>query len=223
MSRQSGFGLLEVMLALSLGLVLLAGSGHLFLAASQSWLAQSVAAQLQEDARQALQRLAQDIRMAGMFGCLDPGAIDFVDPAAADAFTRPVELTRAADGRLQRLTLISAEVTQASGRPNWTMVTDCRSVASVHTGDVTPGAGQFAIAIRRQDYRLVGEQLYLGSGASNAVLVDGVADLRVELVRNRTQAVSGMHLTLTMNDPHGRVRPQTYRMNVALGNPVSGS
>lgn len=223
MSRQSGFGLLEVMVALSLGLVLLAGSGHLFLAASQSWLAQGVAAQLQEDARQVLQRLAQDIRMAGMFGCLDPGAIDFVDPAAADAFAHPLELTRTADGRLQRLSLVSAEVTQASGRPNWTLVTDCRSVASVHAGDVAPGAGQFAIPIRRQDYRLVGEQLFLSSGASNAVLVDGVADLRVDLIRNRSLALSGLRLSLTMSDPQGRVRPQTYRMSVALGNPVSGA
>jgi len=55
------------------------------------------------------------------------------------------------------------------------------------------------------------------------VLVEGVTDLRVDRVRNRSLAVSGLRLSLTMGDPQGRVRPQTYRMSVALGNPVSGA
>lgn len=223
MSRQAGVGLLELLLALSLGLVLLLGASRLFLAASQSWLAQGAAAQLQEDARLALQRLAQDIRMTGMFGCLHRDAIEFVDPLAAEAFAHPLQVVRAADGRLQHLSLISAEAAQASGPPDWTLLTDCRTQASVHAGIKEPLVDQFAITLRRQDYRVVGDQLLLGSGGTNAVLVDGVGDLRLDLLMSGIQAVSGVRLSLTLNDPQGRVRPQTYRLSVALGNPVNAS
>ncbi|MGH8383161.1 hypothetical protein [Pseudomonas sp.] len=223
MSRQMGFSLLEVLLALSLGLLLLLGASRLFLAASQSWQAQGVAARMQEDARQALQRLAQSIRMAGMFGCLHHDAIDFLDPLAGEAFAHPVQITRAADGRLQRLSLISAEVAQASGLPDWTLVTDCRTQASVHAGVRAAEVGQFAVPIRRHDYRLVADQLLLRSGASDGVLVDGVGELQLELLRDSSLGISGVQLGLTLIDPQQRVRPQTYRMSIALGNPVAGS
>lgn len=80
MTRQAGFSLLEAMLALSLGLLVLLGGNRLFIAASQSWQAQEAAARMQEDARHALQRLAQSLRMAGMFGCLRHDAIVFDAP-----------------------------------------------------------------------------------------------------------------------------------------------
>lgn len=223
MSRQAGFSLLETMLALSLGLLLLLGANRLFIAASQSWQAQEAVARMQEDARQALQRLSLSIRMAGMFGCLRHDAIDFQDALAADAFAQPVQITRGADGRLQRLSLISAEVVQASGRPDWTLVTDCVAQARVYAGSRTPEAGQFAVAIRRQDYRLVANELRLRSGASDGVLVDGVGDLQLELIRDSSLGISGVRLDLTLIDPQHRVRPQTYRTSIALGNPLAGS
>lgn len=223
MSRQTGLSLLEVLLALSLGLLLLLGASRLFVAASQSWQAQGVAARMQEDARLALQRLAQSIRMAGMFGCLHDQAIDFFDPSAADAFAQPVQVIRGADGRLQHLSLISAEVVQTSGLPDWTLVTDCRTQASVHAGARAPEPGQFAVAIRRHDYRLVADELLLRTGASDGVLVDGVGGLQIELVRDSALGTSAVRLELTLIDPQQRVRPQTYRMNIAIGNPVAGA
>lgn len=223
MSRQAGIGLLEVLLALSLGLLLLLGASRLFVAASQSWQAQAVAARMQEDAHQALQRLAQSIRMAGMFGCLAHDAIDFHDPLAVEAFTHPVQVTQDVDGRLLRLSLISAETSQTSGRPDWTLLTDCRTQASVHAGEVLPGAGQFSVSIRRHDYQLVGNELRLRSGASTGVLVDGVGELRLELLRDSAQGISGVRMGLTLVDSRERVRPQTFRMSIALGNPVTGA
>ncbi|MGE8420321.1 hypothetical protein [Pseudomonas sp.] len=223
MNRQAGVGLLEVLLALSLGMLLLLGASRLFVAASQSWQAQALAAQMQEDARLALQRLAQSIRMVGMFGCLHDQAIDFLDPLAAQAFAQPLQITRGADGRVQRLRLISADVTQVSGRPDWTLLTDCRTQASVHAGERAPATGQFAVAIRRQDYRLVANELRLRSGASDGVLVDGVDELQLELLRDSVAGISGVKLGLTLIDPQQRVRPQTYRMTIAVGNPVAGS
>ncbi|TDF80267.1 PilW family protein [Pseudomonas sp. H9] len=218
-----GFSMLEVLLALSLGLLLVFGSSRLFIAASQSWQAQAASARMQEDARQALQRLAQSIRMAGVFGCLHDDAIVFHDPAAREAFAQPLQIVRGADGRLQRLSLTSAGVAHTTGQPDWTLVTDCRTQASVHAGGMKPATGQFAVPLRHQHYRLVANQLLLRSGAANGVLVDGVGDLQVELVRDNTLAVVAVRLELTMDDPLQRVRSQTYQMSIALGNPVSGS
>ncbi|MFQ6576543.1 hypothetical protein [Pseudomonas sp. UM16] len=223
MNRQAGLGLLEMLLALSLGVLLVLGASRLFVAAVQSWQAQAVAAQMQEDARLALQRLTQSIRMTGMFGCLHDQAIVFLEPTAAQAFTQPLRITRGADGRVQRLSLISAEVAQVSGRPDWTLITDCHTHASVHAGDRLPEVGQFALPIRRQDYRLVANALHLRSGGSDGVLVDGVDELQLELLRDSTAGISGMRLGLILIDPQQRVRPQRYRMTIALGNPVTGS
>ncbi|MEG1042228.1 MAG: hypothetical protein RSE94_20135 [Pseudomonas sp.] len=223
MSRQMGFSLLEVLLALSLGLLLLLGASRLFVAASQSWQAQAASAHMQEDARQALQRLAQSIRMSAMFGCLRDDAMVFHDPSAREAFAQSLRLTRGADGRLQRLSLITADVAHTTGEPDWTLVTDCQTQASVHAGVMAPGPGQFAVPLRRQHYRLVANELYLRSAAANGVLVEGVGDLQIELVRDSNLAITAARLELTMVDPQQRVRPQTYRMSIALGNPVLGS
>ncbi len=134
MSRQSGFSMIEVLLALSLGMLLLLAASRLFIATSQSWQAQMAAAQMQEDARLALQRLTQSIRMAGAFGCLRYDAVDFLDPLAAQAFAQPLHVSRDAQGRLLRLSLISAESVYTSGEPDWTLLTDCVTHAMVHAG-----------------------------------------------------------------------------------------
>lgn len=223
MSRQAGIGLLEVLLALSLGSLLLLGASRLFVAASLSWQAQAVAARMQEDGRQALQRMVTSIRMAGMFGCLRHDSIKFFNPADAAVFASPVQLTQGADGRQQRLSLISADSAHATGQPEWTLVTDCRTQATVHADVHAPPAGQFAVPFRRQEYWLVGNQLRVRTGRSVGTLVDGVSELQFELLRDRELDVSGVRLGLTLVDPQGRVKPQTFRISIALGNPVSGS
>ncbi|MCP3752265.1 MULTISPECIES: PilW family protein [Pseudomonas] len=218
MNRQGGVGLVEVLLALSLGLLLLLGVSRLFLAASQNWQAQGIAAQLQEDARLTLQRMAQDIRMSGMFGCLRADATSHVNPSSAQAFSRPLEITRAADGRLLQLSLISAEMAGAGGRPNWTLVTDCTEQARVYPEVHVAPAGQYAIPIRRQIYRVDGASLMLGSGASYAPLIDNLGELRVDVLRRGTEGIAGLRLSLTLIDPQSRVRPQQYQLTVALRN-----
>ena len=93
MSRtQGGFGLIEGVLALAIGLPLLAAASQLFVSAHDTWRLQGAAARLQADARLALQRMAQDIRMAGMFGCLRLQPGDFKDPAARQAFAHPLQV-----------------------------------------------------------------------------------------------------------------------------------
>lgn len=90
--RQIGFGLLEVVMALAIGLLLLAAASQLFTSAHQAWRLQSTAVRMQDEARQALLRMAQDIRMTGMFGCLQLGPGDFNAPGSQLAFARPLEL-----------------------------------------------------------------------------------------------------------------------------------
>lgn len=64
----AGFGLIELTVAMALGLLLVLGMTQIFLSARGSYLAQGASAQLQEDARYVLSKIAQEVRMAGMFG-----------------------------------------------------------------------------------------------------------------------------------------------------------
>ena len=87
---QAGFGLLEMVVALAIGLMLLAAASQLFVSAHQTWRLQSTAVRMQDSARLALLRMAQDIRMAGMFGCLRLSPDDFLVSGAEQAFARPL-------------------------------------------------------------------------------------------------------------------------------------
>jgi len=90
---QRGFGLVELLVALAVGLLLLAGVVQVFAANRQSYRLQEAQARLQESGRFAVQRLARDLRMAGYWGChgqaaavtnnLDPSGAGYVDYAAA--------------------------------------------------------------------------------------------------------------------------------------------
>jgi|GEM_PF-3662482 len=66
---QRGFSLVELMIALVLGLVLFAGVGHLVLASSRSWALQDELRRLRENGRLALDILGQSISTAGYTGC----------------------------------------------------------------------------------------------------------------------------------------------------------
>lgn len=66
-----GFGLVEVLVAITIGLILLAGA--ISMLSTNKWTYRVVEHQsrIQENARYALETLARDLRMAGYFGCLD--------------------------------------------------------------------------------------------------------------------------------------------------------
>lgn len=66
---QRGFSLVELMIALVLGLVLFAGVGHLVLASSRSWALQDELRRLRENGRLALDLLGQSISIAAYTGC----------------------------------------------------------------------------------------------------------------------------------------------------------
>ncbi|MAB23301.1 MAG: hypothetical protein CMK78_02800 [Pseudomonadales bacterium] len=66
-----GFSLVELLIAMALGLMLTLGVLDVCLATKESFVLQQRSAAMQENARFLLSRMAQDIRQAGQLGCLD--------------------------------------------------------------------------------------------------------------------------------------------------------
>jgi type IV pilus assembly protein PilW len=72
---QAGVGLVEIMIALVIGLILTAGAGKMFLDSRQTYRLQDAQSRLQENARFALELLTNDIRMVGFSGCANLSSI----------------------------------------------------------------------------------------------------------------------------------------------------
>lgn len=66
---QSGFGLVELMIAMTIGLILLGGIGYVFLGSRGAFRTTENLSRMQENARYALDMMSRDIRMAGYVGC----------------------------------------------------------------------------------------------------------------------------------------------------------
>jgi len=73
MFRQSGVSLVEILVALVLSLVLLAGVGQIYLGSKQTYRVQDGQSRLQENGRYALELLTKDIREVGYQGCRQIG------------------------------------------------------------------------------------------------------------------------------------------------------
>lgn len=67
--RQHGLSLVELMVAMTVGLFLTAGILSLFIGTKQSYRTNEALAVVQEDGRYQLERLATDLRQAGSLGC----------------------------------------------------------------------------------------------------------------------------------------------------------
>lgn len=92
-SSQKGLTLIELMIAMLLGVFLIGGILQIFISTKQSYRMQENLSRLQENGRFAMDFIARDMRMTGYWGCLNPSAVD-VDiagtndnNAAADADT----------------------------------------------------------------------------------------------------------------------------------------
>lgn len=67
--QQKGFSLVELMVAMVLGLILIGGVIDIYLSSKQTYRMQDNQSRLQENGRFALQFLSKDLRMAGYIGC----------------------------------------------------------------------------------------------------------------------------------------------------------
>lgn len=68
--KMHGMTLVELMVAVTIGLIILAGVSTLFVTSKKTHTAQDRQARLQENARFAMQFLVKDLRLTGDFGCL---------------------------------------------------------------------------------------------------------------------------------------------------------
>lgn len=67
--REHGFNLIELMVAITLGFIVVGAVGYLFLGSRQSFRTTDNLSRMQENARYALETMARDVRMAGYIGC----------------------------------------------------------------------------------------------------------------------------------------------------------
>ncbi len=67
--QQQGFTLVELMVALTIGLVVLAAVGTVYLSSRQSFRLVDSMSRMQENARLAIETMARDVRMVGYVGC----------------------------------------------------------------------------------------------------------------------------------------------------------
>ncbi|WP_338522606.1 prepilin-type N-terminal cleavage/methylation domain-containing protein [Pseudomonas batumici] len=230
--RYRGFGLIELMIAITLGLIVVLGITQIFVAAKATYLSQDRAAGMQEDARFILSKMVQEIRMVGMFGCLTTSAIDTSAAAnfAAIAIT-PITWNSVSN----TLTLVTADIGGNGGKPTWTILSDCRNTATAVRDAGVPAAGQVAFPLRQQIYAFRNNRITVTSGKGPAAgLVSNVRTFHVSfgVARSATDiavssysshptdpaTIRSVRLQMTLYDPSGQVADQQYSVVAALRN-----
>lgn len=76
-SRQRGISLVELMVAMVIGLILIAGVVKIFASNKQGYRTHEAMSRIQENGRYAMEILARNVRMAGFMGC---GNLDTIEP-----------------------------------------------------------------------------------------------------------------------------------------------
>ncbi|WP_095145482.1 PilW family protein [Pseudomonas sp. Irchel s3b6] len=225
-----GFSLIELMVALAISLTLVLGVAQVFISAKNTYLSQSASAGMQEDARYVLSKMIQEIRMVGMFGCLET----IVDASTASDFAASRATPIRWDNAMRQLTLVTSDVGGQGSVPTWTVVSDCRTGATAYTQRHAPAAGQLALPIRRLDYRLRDGEILLTTGTRTAALVSnvsafdvsfGIADSATDIAVSRYSQnpvepalIRSVRISMTLTDPQHRVRDQTFNVVAALRN-----
>ncbi|KRE89553.1 hypothetical protein ASG87_04300 [Frateuria sp. Soil773] len=115
--RQRGVTLIELMVAMVLGLLVSAGIITVFLSTSSSNRAQTQMARLQEEGRYAVTRLKDDLRMANGQYCTNSGGV--AHPSAAQTF---MDGLRAPTVYARNVTAAMADVTTTMGSGSYPAV-----------------------------------------------------------------------------------------------------
>ncbi|MDZ7585442.1 MAG: PilW family protein [Thiobacillus sp.] len=68
---QQGFSLVELMVAMTIGFIVVAAVGYIYLSSRQSFRMTDSMSRMQENARLGIETLARDVRMAGYVGCIN--------------------------------------------------------------------------------------------------------------------------------------------------------
>lgn len=75
-SKQSGVSLIEIMIALIIGMILTAGAIQIFISSKATYRLESALSRMQETGRFIVDTMAKEIRMAGYNGCSSRGTIE---------------------------------------------------------------------------------------------------------------------------------------------------
>lgn len=225
-----GFSLIELMLALAISLMLVLGVAQVFIAAKSTHLSQRAAASMQEDARFALSKMIQDIRMVGMFGCLE----EIADASEGAAFSVHRRMPVSWDNAARNLTLVTANLGNQGGTPTWTVVSDCKSYATAYSKHRIAGEGEVAFSVRQLSYQFFRNEIRMTSSNTPAALVSNVRDFEVSfgMAASATDVavssysnnpddparIRSVRLSLTLFDPAQRVSEQTFHVVAALRN-----
>jgi type IV pilus assembly protein PilW len=193
---------------------------------------------MQEDARYLLTRISQEVRMTGMFGCIDTSRIT---PPVNDvvryneAIANPVTWT-IDPAKGNRLMLVTADVGSSGTTPTWTIMTDCKLTATAYNNAAVVPAGQMAFLLRQVYYSYRDNTIFTGPTDAQQPLVSNVSDFTVMFglsstadgtdVKNyvaiptpvQMPMIRTVRLTLTLKDPNGLVGNQTYSVVAAIRN-----
>jgi type IV pilus assembly protein PilW len=113
------------------------------------------------------------------------------------------------------------------------VISDCRTSSQVYLGTRAATSSQIAFPLRQLVYTLAGNQLTVRDGLTGTaqILADNVSAFNVTfgitgspmsytntLTNASSTSVRSVRLTLTLNDPTGQVRAQSYNVVAALRN-----
>ncbi|MGY4490695.1 PilW family protein [Pseudomonas sp. TE3610] len=233
--HSAGLGLIELMVAMLLGVIILLGVTQIFVSAKNTYLAQNASAAMQEDARYALSRMLQEIRMVGMFGCVNTVTPDATATDWVASVLYPINFVSATN----TLTLVTGDVGANGTTPTWTILTDCLTTSTVSAGAKTAATGQIALPIRRviYTYNATTKQLLTTTGTTQSVLLNNVSAITLLFGMaadtslstpitsyNATPAttslgmVRSVRISLTLTDPNGRVKDQVFSAVAGIRN-----
>lgn len=231
MRRSRGFGLVEIMVALVLGLVVSMGIVQIFSASRGTFQSQNAAARMQEDARFVLSKMVEELRMTGMYGCLSLGSYIPVSPAIA--LPAVLDTPILWNNTTNTLTLITADIGTTGTAPTWTIVSDCQTSSQLYTGARAPATGQTAFPLRQLEYALNGTTLSVRATSTGTPqpLLQNVSRFAVSfgmatnpmtytsaITAGNAANIRSVRLGLTLTDPDGRVQDQRYSVVAYLRN-----
>ncbi len=206
--RQSGVSMVELLIALTIGLILSFGVVNLFLQSKTSFYQDEQTAQLQENGRWALRYVVRELSMGGFLGgILDGGAVTTTTAVANDCAVGWANNTSAALEHLDNVT-----DTQAT-----------TAYACLGSGDVLPGTDMLAM-------RRTKDSPHVSDGLVTAALTNNALYLRVQDYGANSSLVKGSAITTADKTAGSRVdvwqyHPQllfvrSYSINVGDGIPT---
>lgn len=169
-TKQPGYTLIELMIAMLVGVFLISGAMQIFISTKQSNRMQENLSRLQENGRFAMEYLERDIRMTGYWGCQSPTVPD-VDLAGTDG----------ASGAADSVTLRGGFERTPAGTCGTAMVTGT-TVCPNPTPPAPPPANVYVDSKSKITYSVVNGALRRTTNCitnADADIVEGIENMQI--------------------------------------------